>query len=241
MTEAIKKVCIIGSAHTTLNEAPWKDDSFEFWCLAWRKAPKATRWFDMHTIGPHRKRVPQDYEEYLSRIKEPIYLVEENPKIPTGIAYPLMDVMNTLGAVDKHADPAFFSSSIAYMLGLAIHEKFNEIHIYGVDLVAKDEYVNQRHNTAYLIGLARGLGISVYLPPKAALLKFPYLYGYQEFSKGVLSRKILEDRLNQYNDKYQKAMAAAYVADGAKQEVQQLLELLDYHERGGYVDQGDGK
>ena len=76
----------------------------------------------------------------------------------------------------------YLESSIAYMMALAILEKVDRIGIWGVDLHCESEYVYQRPNLEYLIGLARGKGIKVFIPPQSALLSHANgkLYGFWE-------------------------------------------------------------
>jgi len=61
---------------------------------------------------------------------------------------------------------------VAYMMALAISENYDEINIFGVDMVADDEFGYQKPNMEYLIGLAEGRGIIVNIQEKSPLLKF---------------------------------------------------------------------
>lgn len=66
----------------------------------------------------------------------------------------------------------YWNSSIGYMLALAIHEQYERIHIFGVDMKDGEEYGYQKPNAEYLIGLARGRGIEVVIPDASPLCKF---------------------------------------------------------------------
>jgi hypothetical protein len=88
------------------------------------------------------------------------------------IEYPYKRVMECIGE-------DYFQSSIAYAFALAITEIVkndwnivSEIALYGVDVSPDGEWVYQRANIEYLIGLARGLGIKVTIPETSALCKF---------------------------------------------------------------------
>lgn len=70
----------------------------------------------------------------------------------------------------------YLSSSIAYEIALAIHERFEEIHLYGVDLNTESEYAWQKPGVEYLLGVAAGRGIKVLLPDNCPLLRGT-LYG----------------------------------------------------------------
>ena len=79
------------------------------------------------------------------------------------------DITNTVG------EP-YLSSSIAYELALAIWEGFEEIHLYGVDLVTDAEYAWQKPGVEFLLGWAAGHGQKVVLPANCPLLRGT-LYG----------------------------------------------------------------
>ena len=77
---------------------------------------------------------------------------------------------------------SYFTSTPAYMLALAIHEGFREIHIYGIDSLTGTGYEDQRSGIEYFIGIARGREIEVYIPKESHLLKASRLYGYSSSS-----------------------------------------------------------
>lgn len=233
----LKKVAIVGSAGSSTEKAPWKDPEFEIWGLAWRIMEKGDRYFDMHKLGPHRKNVQPNYERHLSLLDATVYLQEEHPDIPNSVRYPIEDVIKMLSGVDPYADGDYFASSVAFMLALAIYEEFEEIHLYGIDLLTDSEFSHQRPNAEYLIGLARGLGRKVLVPKESAMLKFSYRYGYDTLpSVGAINPAILQERLKQYQAKHKHAIAEMYTADGAAQECGQLLQLLKFHDRGGTLE-----
>lgn len=57
-------------------------------------------------------------------------------------------------------------------MALAIHEGAEEIGLWGVDMKDGEEYAYQRPNMEYLIGLAEGNGIGVFIHPDSSLCKF---------------------------------------------------------------------
>jgi hypothetical protein len=150
------KVAVIGLGKTH-DQAPWDDPAWQKWGLPWDEGywQRLDRLFEMHDKrlleSEHSRRKPG----YLDRL-EGAY---------TQGNYPFDAVAESIGAY-------YWNSSIAYAMALAIHEGAEEIGVWGVDLVADDEYSYQRPNMEYLIGLARGRGIKVYIPPESALCKF---------------------------------------------------------------------
>ena len=239
--EKRRKVAILGSATSTLGLCPWEDESLEIWGLAWRNLPRADRVFDLHPGNfdvETRKNVQKNYETRLKALKVPVYLCNEHPKIPNSVRYPIEAILKMMGPeLDPFCDGQYFASSIAFLIALAIYEQVDEIHLYGLDFVADGEYEHQRPNTEYLIGIARGKGIQVFIPKGAAVCKFSYIYGYQlPDDPGILNRAVLLDRLKQYKTRHQKALDEARTADGAIQEVEQLLTTLIHVARGGKLE-----
>ena len=241
-SEKRRKIAIVGSASSTVKFVPWDDHSLEIWALAWRSIPRADRLFDLHAGNFDKKKranVQQNYEERLAGFKNTeIYLCEKHPDIPNSVEYPLEAVLKMMGPeLDPSSHGQYFASSIAFLICLAIYEKVDEIHIYGVDFVGQGEYEHQRPNMEYLVGVARGKGIEVYIPKGCALVEFSYIYGYQlPPDAGIVNRAVLTDRLKQYKEKHEKALNVARTTDGAIQEVEQLLQMLMHVERGGALE-----
>lgn len=156
----VLKVAIIGLAPSTHGFAPWDDPTWEKWGLPWDELGWGfmKRHFEMHDqrllTGEHSQR-SKDYPE---RLKECAMLYTQDN-------YPFDAVAESIGK-------AYWNSSIAYAMALAIHEGAQEIAIYGVDMDGTDEYAYQRPNMEYLIGFARGKGIKVHIPAESALCRF---------------------------------------------------------------------
>lgn len=163
------KVAIVGLSPTTHDQAPWGDPSWQIWGLPWDEGywQRMDRMFEMHDMSlltsQHSKRA-QGYLTRLSHFVEvPLYM--QRQYFDTAIVYPFGDVAGTIGG-------AYWNSSIAYAMALAIHEGAAEIALYGVDMAASEEYAYQRPNMEYLIGIARGKGIKVTIPDESSLCKF---------------------------------------------------------------------
>lgn len=155
------KVAVIGLSPKTHDLAPWDNPDWQKWGLPWDEGywQRLDLAFEMHDLrlltGEHSGRKPG----YLARLQEII------PHLYTQQNYPFDEVAKSIGAY-------YFNSSIAYAMALAIHQGAEEIGVWGVDLVADEEYAYQRPNMEYLIGVARGKGIRVFIPDESALCKF---------------------------------------------------------------------
>lgn len=156
------ELLIIGKGPTRKN-APHTFDG-EVWGLNdLQDDRKFTRWFELH----HARR--WNAKELAAR-DIPVYMQEHYPEIPLSVPYPLERITRKYGR--------YMTNTVSYMLALAIDEGFKTILMYGVDLVTNEEYRNQKGSVEYFLGLARGLGVDVFIPRGSALLKSK-LYGYE--------------------------------------------------------------
>lgn len=134
-------------------EAP---EGVERWGMPWHPELWVTldRFFEIHDMELGDSWFTDDYIEKLKSIDAPLYM--NKAYFDNATAYPLDEVVSATGD--------YFESTISYMLALAIYEGYKDIGIYGVSMNAGEEYAHQRPNLEYLIGLARGKGISVTIP-----------------------------------------------------------------------------
>jgi len=194
------KVAIVGCAETTKDKVRnlYKREGWEIWGIntLWKSTPhvipKATRWFMTHKYD----RVINekgDFEqwEWLKRVKAfPIYMLGEHSgdrskEVKMAIPYPIGEIKQKFGT--------YFTNSISYEMALAIYEGFKEIHLYGVEMALSGEYGYQRPSVEYFIGLARGMGIKVYLPERCDLLATVVLYGYEDHHR--MAEKLRQQKM----------------------------------------------
>lgn len=220
------KCAIVGSASSSKDLAPFHDYQTSIFSLAWRQdVPRTSVAFDIHRINYERVNVPKDYIGWLSNIGAPVFLQEKHPQISNSHKYPL-DYM-----VSKFGD--YFVCSIAYMIAMAIESGYKEIALYGVDLIHDSEFEYQRPNAEFLLGWARGAGITLVIPNTSALLKTTHRYGYEKPpSNGVLDEDLLSRRIASYDESFDEARKKALVLDGARQEARELLALMNQTKRG---------
>src|SRR3990167_5949376 len=169
-------VCIVGLAPTTRDQALDNPEGGEMWCLNQGHATlrpemlsRMTRWFQVHPYEEMaaRQRPEFGHLEWLRDNKTiPVYMEEAHPDIPMSVRYPYEAVCIDLGGV-------YLTSAIAFMVALAIHEKFSVIKVYGVDMESGTEYQDQRPCMEYLFGRAIERGIKIWLPAECPLLKGP--------------------------------------------------------------------
>jgi hypothetical protein len=177
---ALRKVAIVGLSPTSHAQAPWSDPEWDLWGLPWDADwPRFHRTFEMHDAAALKHYYP-DTKKHLERLKECADLHMHEPLVPNAVRYPIEDVIQTVGD--------YFCSSISYAMALAIHERADEIALFGIDMKADDEHGYQKPNMEYLLGLARGKGIKVHIPESSPLCKFAmppqfrYLTRYGRFA-----------------------------------------------------------
>lgn len=166
--------------------APFHDPSFEVWGLnelyRYMDVKLFTRWFEIHDRA-YFEQNDAEHLKALATLPIPVYMQTTHPDIPNAVPLPKAAIERVAGT--------YMTSSIAWMIGLAILEGFEKIHVYGVDMAQDTEYKEQRPCCEYLIGLARGMGIDCYVPPTSDLMKSVGQYGFGEVGS-AFSAKIVE-------------------------------------------------
>lgn len=204
------KVYIVGCAGTK-KEVPWDDKDAEYWGvnnLYGVPLPGAhyDRWFEIHNIWQDpkttkmiRRGSPEfrgqnvmDYMLGLAKLNCTIYMQKHWPNlIPLSISYPLVDIVNFFTEKGFSIDFCrYLTNTISYEIVLAIYFGFKEIQVWGVDMAVGTEYEKQRPSCEYWLGVAQGMGINVYIPPQADLLKTRFIYGFEEKQQDVWRDKM---------------------------------------------------
>lgn len=165
-------IAIVGTASTSIGRAPWNEDTVQKWTVAstlkhWPEiADEVNLWFEIH---PHYMKLRPEWFTWAVAHQPAIYMAEAHPALLHSKPFPFDEVIDRFGR--------YFTSSISYMLALAIMQEPKWIGLYGVDMGMATEYYDQRPCCEYMIGLARGMGIDVHVPKSSSLLKSPWLYG----------------------------------------------------------------
>lgn len=228
-----KKVCIVGFAKPHRDEAPYADPEWEIWAVNdyWSVAKRADRWFEVHSpwIYEWELRRAKGHLDWLRSFGEQgglVYLLEARPDMPKAVRFPFEAVVGNLWPElategnHKTARP-YLTSSIAYAQALAIAEGFKEIAIVGVDMAADSEYADQKPCCEYLLGLAKGRGIKIWLPENCGLLSGP-LYGRGWMNEGGerISTDQLQHRLMRLQQHEAQAVANCDQVLGLCQQIQ---------------------
>ncbi len=156
------RVAIVGLSQSKTSHLAQLSGDWQLWGLAWDpERHHMDRTFEMHEA------VPEYLSYYRSDYLEDLALQADlwsADGIAGSTVYPFDEVAQTIGQ-------AYWCSSMAYMLALAIHEGASEIALCGIDMSDEGAYAFQRPNMEYLIGVARGRGIKVSVPANSPLCK----------------------------------------------------------------------
>jgi hypothetical protein len=170
------KIALLG-ASPSRSLAPFNEPSWEIWACSdgTVDVPRCELRFELHTFHHLRtepRALKRNVEAYLEFLKVcPVYLQEAHPDYPYSLTYPKEEM------VRKHG-PYFFTSSIAWMMALAIEREPDEIGLWGVDMATDEEYAHQRPGCHYFIEMARRHGIGVVVPDGCRLLDPPRWEGF---------------------------------------------------------------
>ncbi len=173
---AFKKLAIVGTA-SSMAQTPWHDKTFDIWTIqaavTYPEFKRADIFFEMH------RRDYWNHPNVMSRfekIEQPVYMQDKNPEVKNSIKYPLDEIIEHFnGCVGKK----YFTSTIAYMLALAIYKQYGHIALFGIHMLDDSEYGMQRQACEYWIGIANGRGVDVFVTSESAITTCPYLYGYE--------------------------------------------------------------
>ena len=146
-------------------------EGWPIWACAWGvMAPRAELLFEPHDEQWWIMNKHGQSAQKLAEYALPIYMREEHAHVPMSMRLPRERIYKELGERPQ--------STIAFMQSMAILEG-RDYGLFGVHMRSDDdEYRYQRANCRYLIGLARGLGLKVFVPPDSGLHDGRSEYGY---------------------------------------------------------------
>lgn len=208
----MKKIAIAGLAPSSRDRVNSLDDSFEIWGMndGWDWLGRYDRWFQIHEREMIRSELlqaqgrPGDQFTWLQTCGVPVYLAFPQDDIPTGEVFPYDEITAAHGPRREDGSRYhYFTSTVAYMVALAVYEGFDELHIYGVDLTSDLEYREQRACVEYWLGLANSVG-KVIIPDESALLKGAW---YGRPSSEPDFKVMAQKRVNKAKDDYMTALA----------------------------------
>lgn len=186
----MRKIAIVAKAATAAL-APFDDESWDIWGLAWVAYPRATRLFDIHSKD-FKKDTPTDYnsqrnKEYIENCRKrhgnaPVFSLPGS-EFHNRADYPLDEVFEILPRV-------YLECTVSYMLALVAleHKKYGDIErvgLWGCHFTGRHEYQWQRPSVTWLVGLLEGMGVKVDICPGSPLLLSCYTQGRYGIDRGI--------------------------------------------------------
>jgi hypothetical protein len=221
--KATKKIAILGRAPSSLGLAPYDDPEWDIWTLgnAAQKMdeqsgqqkgvvnlPRWNRLFELHNLDEKKGTWPDDYYNWLGGDHgKPVVISAPHPDCPHGIVYPWQEVFDKFGT--------YLNNSVSEMIAMALLEGATHLGLYGIDMAQTDtalhngnpEYQHQRPSCEYMVGIAKGMGVDVFIPDTSDLLKCSRVYGLQwdngkNLQKFIARTKELNGRLVEMREKH---------------------------------------
>lgn len=234
-----RKVAIVGFSEATRNLAPFDDPEWSIWGVnqLYRHIPRASRWFEIHKRWNEHVVEGTDHAGWLAKAPIPTYMVDRvlpgdadyAPGIPNSVKYPLERIL-----AGPAGHPDYFTSTIAYMIALAIEEGYETIGLYGIDLIVGTEWFYQKACAEFWLGVCHGRNLAIDIPSQSALLKASWRYGYEaEPPMWPISMSKIESRLAFLKNERHKLMMQLSNIDGALQEVEFWHQVADIEVKRG--------
>lgn len=188
-----KKIAIFGTTPSRM-EGPIQDNTgWERWTIGpgGKDTHSWERLFEVH------HRWPEDFKGYLadlSILKPPKYVYSLSPMPGLMAKWKLEhgksdedyakeipgdwsgNVVIPRAHLEERYGRTWFSSSISWLMALAIEEGATDIGLWGIDLESGEEYTAQFIGGRHFIDLARLVGINVHLPQGCGLMREPTPY-----------------------------------------------------------------
>ena len=228
------KLAIVGREERTRHLAPFNDEQYDIlvlnespheeWCKKWDLL------LEIHTPGVYQDINNPRYKDYWKWLQEtrgkPIYMQKADPQVPDSVAFPLEIINREYLSTLKHADmdgteheQQYIRASVCYCIALGLHLGYDEIHVWGVELLDYAEYRSQQNNFAFWVGVATGRKVPVILHCCKGMFNQP-LYGFEEFIQEDKMQRYLEDVNAQIEE--QKHLLSRL--EGAQMMVQLMLQ-----------------
>ena len=235
--EGSDKIAILGSAPSSTMLAPFDNPSWAIWCtspsvFATCGAKRTDVWFELHRwlpSAPAKMGAPgtrpwfsPEFHAFLKAYQGTVFMSERQADIPGCVPFPYKELLA------KHG-PYHFSSSIAWMLAMAIEQKPKAIGLFGIDMSAGSEWAYQRPSCQHFVGLAKAAGIDIVLPPESDLMRHSTIYGYGEHNQRHVKLRErlaeLENNKQALSQQINTATVGLHQITGAIDQLNYILEL----------------
>lgn len=179
------KVALIGSAPSSIRLAPYGSPDWSIWACspgAYGVIPRCDAFFELHLYEPGQPWFSPEYCQWLAALPgrgSTLWVGNER----AAEALPGAKVLPH-ESLSAEFDPSlwFNTSSLFWMMAMAMRSGATTIGFWGVDMAATEEYEMQRAGIHYLTYIARQRGIEVGVPPESDLFTPRFRYGIDEWT-----------------------------------------------------------
>jgi hypothetical protein len=175
-------VWILGTSES-LTDTPWDRKNEDYWCC-WPVVSQPCA--QGHRIDVafelHDEKTWQEYKQSIVDFNEKnqksIVLMQRiYPGLEFAKVFPLEKLQDS---INNKLLKRYFSSTIAYMIALAIYVGYKKINLCGINLATEEEeYSLQLACACAWVGYGVGKGVEINITQPSAILKLPYMYGYE--------------------------------------------------------------
>ena len=217
----MKNIAIVGSAPSSVNlvpaAGPWE---------VWACSPATIHldksidvFFELHRYEPGQPWFSEGYCKWLREFHGKLWVSKKLAPLPNGKEIPHKKLIEKYG-------PYFFTSSIAWMMAMAIEKKPEKISLWGVDMAATTEYFDQKLGCQYFALLAKSQGIEIGVPPESDLFRPLPPYGLCEHQHAWIKHKV---RKIEIEERYATAKRDIDTLTKEKYFLEGVLDDLDYN------------
>jgi hypothetical protein len=179
------QLIILGTAQS-MARTPWdQKNKYDYWACS----PVLTHevsdgkyidaFFEMHTRSTWQ-RIKDFLNDYVKKINPNviIYMQRKEEEIKNSKQFPIKEIQEM---VHHEKLGKYYTSTIAYMIALAIYAGYKKILMYGCHMAAEEEeYSMQRACVEAWLNYGLGVGVDYWSPGDSEVMKCSYLYGYEE-------------------------------------------------------------
>jgi len=179
------KIALIGSAPSSVRIAPYQDPAWQIWGCSpgtYGVMPRCNAFFELHLYEPGAPWFSPEYCQWLKACPErgtALWVGNDKAvqQMPGSQVLPY-------DAINEEFDPSrwFNTSSLFWMMAMAIKAGATKIGLWGVDMAANEEYEMQRAGIHFLTYIAASRGIEVGVPPESDLMTPRFRYGIDEWT-----------------------------------------------------------
>ena len=233
-------LAVVGFAPPSRSKAPYNDTTKDLagmneeYAFKWFKAKPANTaaWFQLHPFSSFSRKDNLNDKNHWAWLQKkhpfPILMAENFSQVPSCMRYPREEVFAEFGN--------YFTSSLTYVMAWAYLVGYKRIELYGFNMASHTEYVSQRPNAHYWIGLLRGKGMEVYTHPESKLMQGYARYAYDDLTLGIRqdlegARRGYEISLEEFAEKSNRAQGRLNAIMDAVQVYPELTSKVEEYKR----------